>query len=444
MDEYFAKFDAENYNSLADEDPAICRTWESTPEKYPGRNSIVFKTFKSTNGRRESNSIFSVTQLFEYVSLTISAVMIMLIFGNWNWAVPDGKRACDAKLDHIPSICKLTSLLQDGAVQYRVLAAFILGGFVVSSVSTWQSRRLAYGMLCNSTRNLIINISSNVPADEMYDKCTLIRWAILAYELCVLKARNTSDTKEAYEYLQALNLLEEDEWDILIDGGNKNNTVFWWINTKASMLQSNNCISDIRYQILSNTVTRCRERGNDLMSRNDKDQPRPYVFICAMLVNLNLLLTSISKGFEWAIMLHDSGAKIFERPIIYVDIFILFTYNAIFAMLFDLCSALYNPFGPRPIDIPHVKTSQSIRRLAKEISIGELPISMHKSNDLRSSGFMECDDTGRLAELESKLSKANAVLGRSMLFRPGKDIILEGDDSMDVFDEDDLSVTPNE
>lgn len=303
----------------------------------------------------------------------------------------------------------------------------------------WQSRRLAYGVLCNSTRNLIINISSNVPADDMYEKCTLIRWAILAYELCVLKARNTSDTKEAHEYLQALNLLEEDEWDLLIGGGNKNNTVFWWMNVKASMLQSDGCISDIRYQILSSSVTRCREMGNDLMSRNDKDQPRPYVFICAMLVNLNLLLTSVSKGFEWAIMLHDNGARIFVQPIIYVEIFILFTYNAIFAMLFDLCSALYNPFGPRPIDIPHVKMSQSIRRLAKEISIGELPSSMHKDNYLRSSGFMECDDTGRLAELESKLSKAKAVLGRSMLFRPGKNVIFQEDDMTDVFDEDDMS-----
>lgn len=109
MDEYFAKSDAEKYDSLVDdEDPAICRTWQSTPEKYPGRNSILFKTFNSTSGRRESNSILSITQLFEYVFLTIIAVMIMLICGNWNWAFPDGKPACDEKLSHTPSICKLT------------------------------------------------------------------------------------------------------------------------------------------------------------------------------------------------------------------------------------------------------------------------------------------------------------------------------------------------
>ncbi len=277
-----------------------------------------------------------------------------------------------------------------------------------------------------------MNISSCVPSDHMYDKYIMTRWAILAFELCVMKARNATGTEDAREYLEALNLLEDDEWDILINA-NENSTVYWWMITKAAALHADDEISGIHFQVLSNAITSCREKGNDLMSRNDKDQPRPYCFICAMLVNLNLLLTSLSKGLQWAIMMFDSGGEIFLRPVIYVEIFILFTYNAIFAMLFDLCSALYNPFGPRAIDLPHAKISQEMRTFAKEVSMGEAPSSMHGRKVPRRNSWGECDDTQKLADLESKLSKANEVLGRSMLLRPGKNVIFN-DDERDSFE----------
>ena len=169
------------------------------------------------------------------------------------------------------------------------------------------------------------------------------------------------------------------------------------------------------------------------MSKNDRDQPRPYCFICAILVNLNLLLTSLSKGFEWAILLHDSDDRnILTEPVFYVELFILFTYNAIFAMLFDLCSALYNPFGPRPIDIPHSLISKGIRKLAKNVSTEEkAPHSMHKKYARRVSFILDSEDTQRLVQLEEKITEGNRVLGRSMLLRPGKAVVtLDEDDSV--------------
>jgi hypothetical protein len=39
-----------------------------------------------------------------------------------------------------------------------------------------------------------------------------------------------------------------------------------------------------------------------------------------------------------------------------------------FALLFDVCAILYNPFGPRDIDIPHETVGRGIRFLAKSLA----------------------------------------------------------------------------
>ncbi len=309
-----------------------------------------------------------------------------------------------------------------------MLAAFILGGFVLSSVNLWRQRRSAYGDLCNATRNLVMNLASIISQRDVSVKCMMIRWSILAYELSVLKARNCVDTDDAFEYLQAVNLIEEDEWDMLIPQGNQSSTVYWWILTKVQNLIDEEKLSPVSVNVFANQITMCRTKGNDLMARNDRDQPGPYCFICAILVNLNLILTSLSKGLEWAILLHNSQGKILLEPVLYVEIFVLFTFNAIFAMLFDLCSALYSPFGPRPIDLPHASISKGIRKFAKEISSqNKTPFTMHKQHSTRRRESFELDfeDSKRLVLLEEKLSKTNKILGRSMLLRPGKAVVMK-------------------
>ncbi len=52
----------------------------------------------------------------------------------------------------------------------------------------------------------------------------------------------------------------------------------------------------------------------------------------------------------------------------YAEILILFLNTSIYAMLFDLCTLLYNPFGPRKIDIMHHEVGGGIRQLAKSLS----------------------------------------------------------------------------
>lgn len=59
---------------------------------------------------------------------------------------------------------------------------------------------------------------------------------------------------------------------------------------------------------------------------------------------------------------------------------LLLAYNAIFAMLSDLSQTLYNPFGPRCIDLPHDIVVGGIRRLAKRLANGE-NITMNMDTD---------------------------------------------------------------
>jgi hypothetical protein len=59
----------------------------------------------------------------------------------------------------------------------------------------------------------------------------------------------------------------------------------------------------------------------------------------------------------------------------YIEVLLLLTYSALFSMLFDLSQTLYNPFGPRNLDLPHtllVEAYGGLRRglLLARISLG--------------------------------------------------------------------------
>jgi len=391
-----------------------------TQSSSSGRNSLLFKS-NGVSRLKSCQSVCTLNQLMEYISLTIVAIVLMLIIGIGKEGFQSPTLCEDGNKS---SICDLQVSMKRGAIQYQVLAAFILGGFVLSSVDMWRQRRHAYVLLCNTTRNLIMNIGALVHSNDAA-RHTMIRWVVLAFELSVLKARGSLETKCANDYLTALHLLESDERATFIHH-NENSTVYWWILAKAEILTKEEHITGESLKILSREITRCREAGNDLMSRYDKDQPRPYCVICAALVNLNLLLTSLSKGLEWGVLFRDSKGSILSEPNIYVEIFILFTYNMIFAMLFDLCSALYNPFGARPIDLPHSRISGDIRRFACEVGANKVPSTMHneKVSQQKMSLRVEEKDAMRLAKLENEISsRININRRTSMLMRPGLPIL---------------------
>jgi hypothetical protein len=78
--------------------------------------------------------------------------------------------------------------------------------------------------------------------------------------------------------------------------GDRHTTVWYWIQQQAVDLCDDGTISsELRLQNICNAVTLIRDKVNDLMSCIDRDQPIAYTFVVGLLVNLNLLLMSLSK-----------------------------------------------------------------------------------------------------------------------------------------------------
>ena len=212
------------------------------------------------------------------------------------------------------------------------------------------SKRLLHCQLalCGATRNLLINVSTLAPQEE---RALLARWSVLGFELSVLKARCLIETEEGRKYLELSKLVVDDEWDEMVDG-DRHTTVWYWIQARASEISETGMIDAYRLQTICNAVTLSRDKANDLMSPVDRDQPTPYILVCSMLVYVNLLFYSMAKGMVWSMWMNDASGSIFIEPRLYCDILVLHAYTLIFSLLFDVCALLYNPFGPRDIDIP--------------------------------------------------------------------------------------------
>ena len=278
------------------------------------------------------------------------ALSLMVIFGIGGWAFPDGGNpTCDdADAEKNATMCGMIDVIQAGTSSLAFLSGFIIAGFVSSAVYLWRIRRTAYCELANATKNLLINITTLVPLEE---RGLFARWSILGFELSVLKARYLIDADEGREYLELSELIVDDEWDEMVEG-ERHTTVWFWIQTRAKELRDRNSIDAFELQTICNAVTLSRDKANDMMRPIDRDQPPPYVFVCAILINVNLLLYSMAKGLVWSTWMNDAGNKVFTQPRFYCDILILHAYTLIFSQLFDVCALLYNPFGPRDIDIP--------------------------------------------------------------------------------------------
>jgi hypothetical protein len=253
----------------------------------------------------------------------------------------------------------------------------------LSTVNLWRLRRTAYLAMCGACRNLIIQISSLLPLSEdeqiVNVRKIMERWVVLGFELAVLKGRGLIDTEEGRGLLESLGLLVDDEWDAMVPG-DRHTTVWFWIQLKATKLADEGKISELRLQTICNAISLIRARANDLMSVLNWDEPPPYVSVVGILVNLNLMILSLWKGIEWAVWFYDTNGRVWLSPKMYFEVFLLLIYNTIFAMLFDLSQTLYNPFGPRRIDLPHNIVGGGLRRLAKRLATGE-DIPRNMNND---------------------------------------------------------------
>jgi len=388
------------------------------------------RSLRNVVRRRKETSHTTNNMLFwtEHFFYTVLAIVIQITFGH-EFAFPDGRPACnrdDELHRNNMRMCDLLYTLESAKSQLKFLAPFILGGFVVSTVHLWRLRRTAYTALCGATRNINVNIASLLPIDEQdksikYARMTMARWSVLGYEFSVLKARGQMDTDDAKFHLECLGLLAEGEWEAMVPG-DRHTSVWLWIQTKAVQLRKQGVItSDIYVQTICNAVTLIRDKANDLMSAIDRDQPFPYISICGILVNINLFLTAVWKGTLWAVWFYDEGLALYSMPKMYVEIFCLFAYSMIFGLLYDLCHFLYNPFGPRPLDIPHDIVGGGIRRMAKEFGKGCIPPTMECST------FKEHNTSFNFSERQQQESPSSSELPiRSMARHCANKSLLRG------------------
>lgn len=424
---------------------------EETPSTRSGfRTSImsterVMKSWKDKRFSKDHGVDRSATKMMnqnqwslktwiKYSLWTCWAIFLMLVLGGGDWAYPDGSNpTCPNEaqqnqgMNRNSATCGVEESLSKGSANLTFLSSFVLGGFLLSSRNLWLTRRSAYCALCGATRNLLINVTTLAPS--RYKKI-LARWAVLGFELSVLKARSLIDSDEGRNFLELSRLVVGDEWESMVNG-DRHTTVWYWVQSKAKQIQDQGGINEYELQTICNAVTLSRDKANDLMSCIDRDQPPPYVFVCAILININLLFHATAKGFEWAVWMHDAGGfKVFTEPRLYMSIVVLYLFTTIFAMLFDVCALLYNPFGPRDFDIKHNVVGRGIRQLGRSLSNdGECEPDTFDENVEHTSLYQlnSLSDDTRMAEmnLEMMVPAQNARTSLlPSLGRPGRPTFL--------------------
>lgn len=328
-------------------------------------------------------------KMFEYGMYPLIAVLCSFYFCN-PYFFPDGnKPACD---DTLPmkneAMCGLARLIEREIGEIRTLMAFILGGFILSTLALWRTRRNNYAVLCGRARTMIIQFGALLPriSDIEHDmeninrRETMLRWVVLGYELAVLKGRSEIDSHEGRKHLEFLGLLHGDEWEKMVEG-DRHTTVWYWIQSKAADLCTEGVISESIMLQFCDLTADMRNTANDLMSKLDRDQAIPYSAIVGALVNLNLVFFTALKAVEWSIWNHEKDGTMFQTPRGWAAFLFFICYVFILSMLYDMCIALYNPFGWRTLDIPHNIIGGGIRNLAKKVALGEnFPSTMKSSN----------------------------------------------------------------
>lgn len=313
------------------------------------------------------------------------SLMCIIALGFHSSAFPDtefgGGSVCedadDVEIKYNKSICQLEVVLDDARSEFRFLIAFVLAGYVAAAVNTWNTRRKLYATLCGRTRALMLLISSSLPIPSDTDatkddliklRQTLNRWAMLANELATLKAQGLIETDDARNYLERKQMLQGDEWDSTVPG-DRHTTVFFWLATKINQLDASILDKHLNYNIIEG-ITDMRGAANDMMDCICTDHPYPYVALCGLLVKLNVLLMSTWNGVRWSIWYWSFGHYIWLEPKMWVDLFVLFTWNISYVCLYDLGYLLYNPFKDRRIDLAHEAITTGLLKLGIELGTG--------------------------------------------------------------------------
>ena len=124
---------------------------------------------------------------------------------------------------------------------------------------------------------------------------------MLAFELAMLKSRGSMDSDKGRGYLERSGLLLPNEWDALVNG-DRHTTVFWWIQMQVRQLTSDGVIEHAVWTSkIFDDITFMRSKANDMMSSLDRDAPYPYIALCGLLVQFNIIFMTVWHGFHWAI-----------------------------------------------------------------------------------------------------------------------------------------------
>ncbi|CAE7408104.1 bglB [Symbiodinium natans] len=315
----------------------------------------------------------SVLNVIPHLAALFYALLLMTILAFT--AFPDGEmgqgKACDAGN---VQICQLEETMKNAKSEFRFLVAFVLAGFVATTVGTWNARRTTYASLCGNVRNLIVQLATFIPVDKSNEalcktRRRIGRWVILAFELAMQKARGSMDSEATCEYLCKQGLALPTEWDAMVKG-DRHTTVIAWIQQKCVMLEKEGLIPAQALPKISEDISTLRGKANDIMGCLEMDKPYAYSSLVGMLVNINLFIMCTWKGVEWSIWCRSFGGALFEQPKWYLDILVLVVWNMSYRALYDLTTTLHSPFGARPLDVFHELIAKALRKLADEMMEG--------------------------------------------------------------------------
>jgi len=264
-----------------------------------------------------------------------------------------------------------------GRTWVATLVAFVLGGFVIMNVKKWSRKRGMYGLLCGKTREQLITVaaflqptSSDVAASELalaYRK-QFGRYAVLALELAIQKARGKMDSEDTKNWLQRLELIVDDEWEKMVPG-DRHTTVYFWLLSIAERARVEGLLSQAAAITVFDSVKAGRGSANDLMDLLPNAMPFAYAQMVTFLVKTHTLICSTEFGMKLADARHAPQFKD-GVPIDFtiLSLLVVFMINACMQGLLDLHTFLHNPFLDHVTGVPHEEIANAgINKLRVEL-----------------------------------------------------------------------------
>jgi hypothetical protein len=305
------------------------------------------------------------------------ALVIMYMFATTSF--PDGEpgagHTCDPGLN--VAMCQLEVTLDDAKSEFRFLIAFVLAGYVASTVAAWNRRRANYAALVGSTRDTTVHVNAFLGGDDaevVESRTTISRWINLAFEIAMLRPKAHMESDIGRDYLLGRALLIPGEWEAMVPG-DRHTTVFVWIASALASLGRAGKVPPSWVDSMSNRLSSMRAACQDPMETLSSLAPYPYSSLTAALVSINIAIFCTWKGVSWACWAHEFGwAAVWAQPKMWADLVIMVSWNVSYQAMYDLAYVLHSPFGDRRIDIAHETIGHGVQRFSRAVSTAGQPM----------------------------------------------------------------------